>query len=72
MDTHGPGELYRIDVHQGKAGKVTRLRTSRPLEHTDALRSIGRDRFVLVEGSGKLDRIIEGARPARFRCQWRW
>jgi len=57
VDTFGPGELYRIDVHQGKAGKVTRLHPSRPLQHTDALRSLGKNRFLLVEGAGRLDRI---------------
>ncbi len=57
VDTFDPGDLYRIDVHQGKAGRVTKLHPSRRLQLTDALRALGRNRFLLVEGAGRLDRI---------------
>jgi sugar lactone lactonase YvrE len=57
VDTFGPGELYRIDVHGGLAGKVTKLHPSRPLQRTDALRLLSKNRFLLVEGVGRVDRI---------------
>ncbi|HLY54309.1 MAG TPA: hypothetical protein VKS60_02055 [Stellaceae bacterium] len=57
VDTLVPGELYRIDVRQGVAGTVTKLTASRPLALPDALRAIGPDTFLLVEGVGRLDRV---------------
>jgi sugar lactone lactonase YvrE len=54
VDTVGPGELYRIDVKQGKATRLTKLTPSRPLFRTDALRRYGKD-FLLIEGQGRLD-----------------
>jgi sugar lactone lactonase YvrE len=56
VDTVGPGELYRIDVKQGKATKLTKLTPSRPLVRTDALRRYGKD-FLLIEGQGRLDML---------------
>jgi sugar lactone lactonase YvrE len=54
VNTVGPGELYRIDVKQGKATKLTQLTPSRPLFHTDGMRRYGKD-FLLIEGQGRLN-----------------
>jgi hypothetical protein len=40
----------------GKAGAVTELKPSRPLDHADAMRAFG-DGFLLIEGNGKLDKV---------------
>jgi len=52
--------LYRIAVNSdGSAGAITKLRTSRPLYHSDGLRAYGPNRLVMVEGEtkGNLDLI---------------
>jgi hypothetical protein len=51
-----PAKLFRIDVKDGKAGTVTELKPSRPLDHTDAMRAHGSG-FLLIEGNGKLDKV---------------
>jgi hypothetical protein len=51
-----PAALFRIAVTDGKAGAVTALKPSRPLDRTDGLRPYG-DGFLLVEGAGTLDKL---------------
>jgi sugar lactone lactonase YvrE len=48
-------DLYRIEVKDGKAGKLTRLKPSRKLALTDALRPLRPGVFLLIEGAGRLD-----------------
>jgi outer membrane protein assembly factor BamB len=61
VDTYTPGELFRVDVVDGKAGKVTKLRPSRPLTLSDAIRPLGGNEFLVIEGAGRLDRMrIQG------------
>jgi sugar lactone lactonase YvrE len=48
-------DLYRIEVKQAKAGKLTKLRASRKLVLADALRPLSPDVFLLIEGAGRLD-----------------
>jgi len=48
-------DLYRIDVKDAKAGKLTKLRASRALVQTDALRPLRPNVFLLIEGGGRLD-----------------
>jgi sugar lactone lactonase YvrE len=61
VDTYTPGELFRVDVVDGKAGKVTKLKPSRPLTLSDAIRPLGGNEFLIIEGAGRLDRIrIQG------------
>lgn len=61
VDTYTPGELFRVDVTEGKAGKVTKLRPSRSLVLTDAIRPLGGNEFLIIEGAGRLDRMrIQG------------
>ena len=57
VDRYTPGDLYRINVKSGKATGATRLSTSRPLVLTDAIRPYGKDRFLLIEGGGRLDSL---------------
>ncbi len=56
VDTYLGGGLFRIDVKDGAPGKVTKLSTSRPITHPDALRSV-KGGFLMVEGAGTLDHI---------------
>lgn len=61
VNTFHGGELFRIEIADGKAGAVTKLKTSRPLSLPDGLRRIGAATFLMAEGSGTLDRVtIEG------------
>jgi hypothetical protein len=56
VTTYIPAKLFRIGVKNGKAGEVTELRPSRPLDHADAMRAF-RDSFLVIEGAGKLDKV---------------
>jgi sugar lactone lactonase YvrE len=58
VNTFTKGELFRIEVHDGAPGKVTKLQTSRPLVSPDGLRVVSGLTFVMVEGNGTLDRVI--------------
>jgi len=61
VDTFTEAKLFHVEVKDGKAGAVTQIEASRPLELTDALRPIGGDAFLLIEGAGRLDRMtVEG------------
>jgi hypothetical protein len=61
VDTYTAGELFRVDVTDGKAGKVTKLRPSRRLVLSDAIRPLGGNEFLIIEGAGRLDRMrIQG------------
>jgi sugar lactone lactonase YvrE len=57
VDRFSPGDLYRIQVKDGRPGTLTKLKASRDLVLTDAIRPIGRSVFLLVEGGGRLDRM---------------
>ena len=56
VTTFIPGKLFKIAVKDGKAGEVTELKTSRTLDHADALRAHG-DGLLVVEGAGRLDKV---------------
>lgn len=61
VNTFTKGELFRVAVKDGKAGAITRLRTSRPLVAADGMRLTEDGSFLLAEGSGSLDRVtIQG------------
>ncbi len=61
VDRYTPADLYRIDVKNGKAGKLTKLQPSRALVLADAIRPLGHNAFLLIEGGGRLDHMkIEG------------
>ena len=60
-DLFNDPKLLRIDVKDGKPGKVTQLKTSQPVLLTDAMRDWEGSSFLMIEGSGKLDRVtIDG------------
>jgi streptogramin lyase len=56
VTTYIPAKLFRIAVKDGKAGDITELKPSQPLDHADAMRTFG-DSFLLIEGNGKLDKV---------------
>jgi sugar lactone lactonase YvrE len=56
VTTFVPAALFKIAVKDGKAGAVTALKTSRPIDHADAMRTFG-DSLLLIEGNGKLTKV---------------
>jgi sugar lactone lactonase YvrE len=58
VTTYTAGELLRVEVKDGKAGRVTKLSGNRHLQFPDALRELGDNSFLLIEGSGGLDRVV--------------
>jgi len=58
VTTYTVGELLRVEVKDGKAGRVTKLTGNRHLQLPDALRNLGKNSFLLIEGSGRLDRVV--------------
>lgn len=57
VNTYIKGELFRVDVKDGKGGKVTKLSTSRPLVQADGLRTLSGTTFLMTEGGGTVDRV---------------
>ncbi len=58
VNTYGDSHLYRIPLEGKKAGRVTELQTSRPVMSTDGMRHEEGNQFLMVEGVGKLDRVV--------------
>jgi len=58
VTTYTAGELLRVEVKDGKAGRVNKLSGNRHLQFPDALRALGDNSFLLIEGSGRLDRVV--------------
>jgi hypothetical protein len=56
VTTFIPAKLFKIAVKDGKAGAVTELKTSRAIDHADAMRAYG-DSFLLIEGAGRLTKV---------------
>jgi hypothetical protein len=56
VTTFIPAALFRIAIKEGRAGPITALKTSRPLDHADAMRAFG-DSLLLIEGAGRLDKV---------------
>jgi len=57
VNTFSKGELYRVALDGGSPLRVTRLAPSRSLRLTDGLRPLDDGSFLLVEGTGSLDRV---------------
>jgi hypothetical protein len=57
VTTYTAGGLFRVEVKGGSAGLVTKLHSAMPLTFPDALRPLGENSFLLVEGSGTLNRV---------------
>jgi sugar lactone lactonase YvrE len=58
VTTYTVGELFRVEVKDGRAGRVTKLTGNRHLQLPDALRALGNNSFLVIEGSGRLDRVV--------------
>ena len=58
VTTYTAGELVRVEVKHGRAGRITTLSGTRHLTFPDALRTLGNNSFLLIEGSGSLDRVV--------------
>ena len=58
VTTYTAGELFRVEVKDGRARRVTKLTGNRHLQFPDALRRLGDNSFLLIEGSGRLDRVV--------------
>jgi sugar lactone lactonase YvrE len=56
-NTYGGGGFFRIEMKGGSAGAITHLTTPRPLTRPDGMRTLAGMTFLMVEGSGKLDRV---------------
>jgi hypothetical protein len=58
VTTYTAGELLRVEVKDGRARRVTKLTGNRHLQFPDALRALGNNSFLVIEGSGRLDRVV--------------
>ncbi len=65
IDTYGSGQLFRIELDNGQAVKITEIRPSRKLTHPDGLRAF-RGGFLMVEGGGTLDRVTISGENAKI------
>ena len=59
-------KLLRVDVKDGKPGTVTKLKTSRELKLSDAMRGADGNSWLMIEGVGKLDRVTVDGDNARI------
>jgi hypothetical protein len=57
LNNYRSGELFRIDVREGRAAKLTKLALSRPLILPDGMRAIGPGTLIVAEGEGRIARI---------------
>src|SRR5262249_45543955 len=57
VNTFADGNFFRIEMKDGSAGKITKLKPSRPLKFPDGLRSTGGLTFIMAEGGGSADRL---------------
>jgi sugar lactone lactonase YvrE len=61
VNTNDKGGLFRIDVKDAPAGRITKLHTPRPLFQPGGMRTLTGNTFLTVEGDGKLDEVsIQG------------
>jgi sugar lactone lactonase YvrE len=58
VTTYAAGGLFRVEIRAGRAGRITALSGDHPLRFPDALRKLGDSSFLLIEGSGTLDRVV--------------
>jgi sugar lactone lactonase YvrE len=73
VTTYAAGGFFRIAVEKGRAGPVVKLQ-GRALGLPDGLRPLARNSFLLVEGTGTLDRVEvdgDGFRVAPLRVGFR-
>jgi sugar lactone lactonase YvrE len=58
VTTYTAGELVRVEIKDGRAGRIRTLSGTRHLKFPDALRTLGNNSFLVIEGSGSLDRVV--------------
>jgi len=58
VTTYAAGGLFRVEVKAGRAARITALSGDHQLRFPDALRALGDHSFLLIEGSGTLDRVV--------------
>jgi hypothetical protein len=58
VTTYTAGELLRVEVNDGSAGRITTLSGNHHLQFPDALRALGNNSFLVIEGSRRLDRVL--------------
>ena len=58
VTTYAAGGLFRVEVKAGRAGRISALSGDHQLRFPDALRALGDHSFLLIEGSGTLDRVV--------------
>jgi hypothetical protein len=58
VTNYAAGGLFRVEVNAGRAERITALSGDHQLRFPDALRKLGDNSFLLVEGSGTLDRVV--------------
>jgi len=58
VTNYAAGGLFRVEVNAGRAERITALSGDHQLRFPDALRKLGDDSFLLVEGAGTLDRVV--------------
>jgi hypothetical protein len=58
VTTYTVGELLRVEIKDGRAGRITKLSGTHHVKFPDALRALGDSSFLLIEGSGTLDRVV--------------
>ena len=58
FNTVTTGHLFRVPVKSdGSAGDLVELHPSQPLSRPDGMRPLGKNRFLLIEGAGRLDHV---------------
>jgi sugar lactone lactonase YvrE len=57
VNTYTNAEFFRVEVKDGAPGKITKLKTSRPLKFADGMRPTGGQAFIMAEGGGSIDRV---------------
>jgi len=52
------GHLFRIPISKdGSTGDIAEIKPSQPLSRPDGMRPLGEDKFLLIEGAGRLDYV---------------
>ncbi|MBV9656228.1 MAG: hypothetical protein JOZ42_16870 [Acetobacteraceae bacterium] len=61
VNPYAGGKLFRIEMKDGAAGKVTELKLSQPIDHPDGMRPFGAKDLLMTEGGGNFDVVrLEG------------
>lgn len=58
VNTFSKGELFRVDVKDGKPGKITRLRPSQPVVNADGLRLTDDGSFLMADGQNGAGSVV--------------